>query len=161
MKKSIFNVILISLLIISTIACAPVVTKSVEETMEEYRNVYRQGGPEALATYHSASRISSPPLSDSTLGLLLGLYTFSLIKSGGPAYYAPSYCTYLSPSAYCPPDVWAAWTPLERSLWIEYNLDLELSRYESRLKDINNMEMFKLQTEVQRLIDKINREKKD
>ena len=147
--------ILISLLIISTISCTAI---------REYRAEYRAElarEDQMRAQSRPAQLYSSPVVSDSTLGLLLGLYTFSLIKSGGPAYYAPSYCTYLSPSAYCPPDIWAAWTPLERSLWIEYNLDLELSRYESRLKDINNMEMFKLQTEVQRLIDKINREKKD
>ena len=146
---------LISLLIISTISCAAI---------REYRAEYKAelaAEDRMRAQSRPAQLYSSPVVNDSTLGLLLGLYTFSLIKSGGPAYYAPSYCTYLSPSAYCPPDVWAAWTPLERSLWIEYNLDLELSRYESRLKDINNMEMFKLQTEVQRLIDKINREKKD
>jgi len=146
---------LISLLIISTISCA-----AIREYRAEYKaELAREDRMRAQS--RPAQLYSSPVVSDSTLGLLLGLYTFSLIKSGGPAYYAPSYCTYLSPSAYCPPDVWAAWTPLERSLWIEYNLDLELSRYESRLKDINNMEMFKLQTEVQRLIDKINREKKD
>jgi len=147
--------ILISLLIISTISCTAI---------REYRAEYRAElarEDQMRAQSRPAQLYSSPIVNDSTLGLLLGLYTFSLIKSAGPAYYAPSYCTYLSPSAYCPPDVWAAWTPLQRSLWIEYNLDLELSRYESSLKDINNMEMFKLQTEVQRLIDKINREKKD
>ena len=150
--------ILISLLIISTISCAPVVTKSVEETMEEYRNVYRQGGPEALATYHSASRISSPPLSDSTLGLLLGLYTFSLIKNGKPAYVPYAY---LSPYSYCPPSPWATWSPLQRSLWLEHSLEDELEDYENKLRIINATEMLTLQREVERLIDKINREKKD
>ena len=147
--------ILISLLIISTISCT-----AIREYRAEYRaELAREDRMRAQS--RPAQLYSSPIVNDSTLGLLLGLYTFSLIKSGGPAYYAPSYCTYLSPSAYCPPDVWAAWTPLQRSLWIEYNLDLELSRYESSLKDINDMEMFKLQTEVERLIREIERAKKD
>ena len=143
---------LISLLIISTISCA-----AIREYRAEYKaELAREDRMRAQS--RPAQLYSSPVVNDSTLGLLLGLYTFSLIKSGEPAYVA---YPYLSPYSYCPLSPWLTWSPLERSLWLESSLEDELMDYENKLRIINATEMLTLQREVQRLIDKINREKKD
>ena len=144
--------ILISLLMICTISCT-----AIREYRAEYRaELAREDRMRAQS--RPAQLYSSPVVNDSTLGLLLGLYTFSLIKSGKPAYVPYAY---LSPYSYCPLSVWATWSPLQRSLWLESSLEDELMDYENKLRIINATEMLTLQMEVQRLIDKINREKKD
>ena len=143
---------LISLLIISTISCA-----AIREYRAEYKaELAREDRMRAQS--RPAQLYSSPVVNDSTLGLLLGLYTFSLIKSGEPAYVP---YPYLSPYSYCPLSPWLTWSPLERSLWLEHSLEDELEDYENKLRIINATEMLTLQREVERLIDKINREKKD
>jgi hypothetical protein len=69
--------------------------------------------------------------------------------------------SYYYSHAYCPPSVWARWSPLQRSLWLESAREDDLRDYERKIKSINDMEMFRLQAEVQRLIDDLKRAKED
>jgi len=69
------------------------------------------------------------------------------------AYYYPP----LMLDHYVPPDIWKAWTPLQRSLWIESARESDLRDYEYKIKSINNRNLWDLEDEAQRLIDDIKR----
>jgi hypothetical protein len=125
--------------------------------LTEYRNIYWQKHPAALAAYHdsiAAHKHDSIVDYDSNIDLLLGFYYYSLIAT--PPYRIRNY-NYLA-NSYCPPRVWAAWSPLQRSLWIESALDDELRNYEDEIWWINFREKMKIESEVQRLIDDLKRE---
>jgi len=132
-------------LVLFTISCAPVLTKSLEETMEEYRNVYRQGGPAALAAYHG-----SIVNYDSNIDLLLGLYYYPLIGTPSQDRYFYHQYNYLPPPA--------SLSPVYKSLWIQSEIESELRDYEYKLKSIHDMEMFQMKLDVQGLIDDLKRE---
>jgi len=132
-----------------------------------------------LFTVSCATFMAGPYPDDPNLNLLYGVYCASLITNPPQTrYYYPTLSTelaldlawldqippksyYRSPYFYCPPSVWAAWTPLQRSLWIESALKYEFRDYKYKLRSINDMEMWKLKREVQRLIDDLERAKED
>jgi len=92
------------------------------------------------------SAVVDPDPYDSSLDLLLGLYAASLITT---PYQTRWNYNYLS-NSYCPPSVWAAWSPLQRSLWIESALEYELRDYEYRLRRINDDLIRDLKREMER-----------
>lgn len=77
-------------------------------------------------------------LDDTSLGLLLGLYAFSLAKN------PPEYPLY-------------PYSPYLFSLYYPFDSFHDLMVYESKLQSINNMETWKLQLEVQRILDDLER----
>lgn len=118
----------------------------------DFDGVYRQDG----------SAVVDPNPYDPSLDLLLGLCAYSLIANPYQSqYYYPFIAPYLSGYSYCPPDVWKAWTPLQRSLWIQSSRENELRDYEYKLKSINDMETWQLKMDVQRIIDDLKRAKEE
>jgi hypothetical protein len=100
-----------------------------------------------LGLYYS-SLLATPPQTRysyrrpvSPAALALGLGWLNQIP---PKYYYPSLYSY------CPPSVWAAWSPLQRSLWIESALEYELRDYEYRLRSINDDLIRDLKREMER-----------
>jgi hypothetical protein len=77
----------------------------------------------------------------------LGLYYYSLIN-------APSQTRY----SYRP---LLTWDSLYRSLLLESALDDELRDYERKLQEINDMETFQLEMDIDNLIRKLKRAKED
>jgi len=113
-----------------------------------------------LSTISCASFMAGPYPDDPELNLLYGAYCASLITTPPQTrYYYPLIAPYRTGYSYCPPSVWAAWSPLQRSLWIESGIESELRDYEYRLQSINDMELWKLKMETQGLIDDLKRER--
>ena len=110
---------------------------SIREYQKTYRGELTERDNELFGPPKPQSSLSM--LDDGSLGLLLGLYAFSIAKNP-PKYPLHLYSPYL-------------FSPL-------YPFDSfhDLMVYQSMLQDINNMEMFKLQIEVQRIIDELRRE---
>ena len=128
MMKTIFSIILI----LSTLSCA-----TVREYQRTYRGELQQRDNELFGAPKTESSLST--LDDSSLGILLGLYALSLAENP-PKYPIYPYSSYLFSPFY------------------PFDSFHELMVYESMLKSINNMETFKLQLEVQRIIDELKRE---
>jgi len=129
------NTIFSAILIFPTISCAPL--------MEETWTVTAPEGPVTVRHYDPARE------------LLLGFYIADIINPPKTRYSYPVIGPYLSGYSYCPPDIWADWTPLQRSLWIQSGIDSELRDYEYKLKSINDMQMFQMKLDVQGLIHDI------
>ena len=123
--------IVIILVLLSFVSCAAVTEYQKVYTGELTERDNKLFGP-------PASQSSLSTLNDGSSDLLLGLYVYSLIKN--PAQYPLLYSPYL-------------FSPL-------YPFDSfhELMKYQSMLQSINDMEMSKLQMEVQRIIDELRRE---
>jgi len=146
MKKT----ILIGILILFTVSCAPL--------MEETWTVTTPKGPVTVRHYDPARE------------LLLGFYISSLITNPPKAhndlllssYYYPLVVPPYNPLSnyYCPPDIWKAWSPLQRSLWIESGREAELRDYEYKLQSINDMQMFQMKLDAQSLIDDLENKTK-
>jgi hypothetical protein len=136
MRKIIFIVILI----LSTLSCA---------TVREYRARYKQdmnARDEKLFGTHRSNSTTYSPLNDPALGLLLGLYMLSPHQE--TCAYSPYFPFF--PYAYG-----------YSSIALDDELRHALLKYEYDLKSINNMETFKLEMEVRRIIDELKRAKKD
>jgi hypothetical protein len=135
MLKTILGV----LLIISTISCA---------TIREYRTEYKRelaAENARIAQSHKSSTI----MDDNRLNLLLALYVLSLRHNSSYYKYSPNYLNY----------------SLDPALWfyqyqIESSLKHQLWNYQFELEMINNIETSKLEMEVHRLIEELNRAKR-
>lgn len=142
MKKTILAVFLV----LFTVSCA---------SLMDFGGVYRRDG---------TAVVDPNPYDPSLDYLLLGLYATSLIAAAPQDryYYSPLIPPYnILSSYYCPPDVWRAWTPLQRSLWIQSGREAELRDYEYKLQSINDMQMFQMKLDVQSLIDDLKRAKEE
>jgi len=134
MKK----ILLAVFLVLFALSCAPL--------MEETWTVTTPEGPVTVRHYDPARE------------LLLGFYIADLINPPKTRYSYPVIGSYLSGYSYCPPDIWRDWSPLQRSLWIQSGIDSELRDYEYKLKSINDMQMFQMKLDAQRIIDDLERE---
>ena len=123
--------IVIILALLSFVSCAAVT---------EYQKVYRGELAERDNKLFGppAPQSSLSVLDDASLGALIGLYAFSLAKN--PPNYPLLYSPYLLSPLY------------------PFDSFHELMKYQSMLQSINDMEMSKLQMEVQRIIDELRRE---
>ena len=128
MRKAIFSVILI----FSTVSCAAF--------MEDFGNGEYN---EALQQTAVILALTSKPAVRNDL--LLGLYYYPVIYD-----YPSRYSSYLPPPK--------TLSPIYKSLWIESEIENEIRSYEYRLKSINDMEIWKLKMEAQRLMDDLKRE---
>jgi len=129
MIKTIFSVILI----LSTLSCA---------TVREYQATYREELAARDEKLFGKQVTNVSWLDDPTLGLLLGLYAFSLAEN------PPKYPIY-------------PYSPYLFSPFYPYGSFHDLMVYESMLESINLMETSKLQFEVQRIIDELERAAED
>jgi hypothetical protein len=119
----------------------------------DFEGVYRSDG----------SAVVDPNPYDPTLDLLYGLGQTAVIlalANSTPAarndyllsaYYYPP----LMLDHYVPPTIWRDWTSLQRALWIQSARASDLRDYEYKIQSINDMEIWKLKMEVQRLIDEL------
>jgi len=89
--------------------------------------------------------------------LLFGFYIADLISNPPRTRYSyrPPLSTELAlglalSNSYCPPSVWADWSPLQRSLWLESALDDDLRDYEYKLKRIKDDLIYDLKREMER-----------
>jgi hypothetical protein len=62
------------------------------------------------------------------------------------AYYYPP----LMLDHYVPPDIWKAWSPLQRSLWIESAREIDLENYKRELERIKENLIYDLRQEIER-----------
>ena len=110
----------------------------------DFDGVYRSDG----------SAVVDPTPYDPSLDLLLGLYYYSLIASPHQTrYYHPLIAPYRTRRY--------GYLPTWEDVLYESYLDDALTNYENKLKSINRMETWKLEMEVQRLIDDLKRAKED
>jgi hypothetical protein len=113
--------------------------------IREYRAEYKAelAAEEARRAQPRPQSISYSIPDDPGLNLLLGLYAFSLVKTGKSAYMP---YRYLSPYAFFP-------------LWdLNYDLWRNLQDYQYQLQMINDMERFKLEMQMRFLMDELKRE---
>jgi len=99
--------------------------------------------------------------------LLFGFYIADLISNPPRTRYSyrPPLSTGYYPYgySYVPPDVWADWSPLQRSLWIESARENELMDYEYKLQSIKDDLIYDLKREMERakddVVDDLKRER--
>jgi len=139
MRNTIFSVILI----LPTISCA---------SLMDFDGAYRSDG----------SAVVDPTPYNPSLDLLYGLGQTAVILalvSATPAvrndyllsaYYYPP----LMLDHYVPPDIWKAWTPLQRSLWIESSREIDLQNYKYELERIKENLIYDLRREIERAKEK-------
>jgi len=131
------KIILAAFLVLFTMYCAPL--------MEETWTVTTPEGPVTVRHYDPARE------------LLFGFYIADLISNPPRTRYSyrPPLSTELAlglalSNSYCPPSVWADWSPLQRSLWLESALDDDLRDYEYKLKRIKDDLIYDLKREMER-----------
>jgi len=131
---------LAGILILFTVSCAPLMEETWTVTTPKGPVTVRHYDParELLLGFYISSLITNPPKAHNDL--LLSSYYYPLIL--------PPY-NYLS-IYYCPPDIWKAWTPLQRSLWIESGREAELRDYERELERIKENLIYDLRQEIER-----------
>jgi hypothetical protein len=100
-----------------------------------------------------ASFMAGPYPDDPGLNLLYGTYCASLIANPPQTRYyypliSPPY-NYLS-NSYVPPSIWAGWSPLQRSLWIESAREIDLQNYKRELERIKENLIYDLRQEIER-----------